>query len=38
MKGYYTVGNYMGWIPSKRRYMRFETKAAYEEYYMELEA
>lgn len=37
MKGYYTHGNYYGYIPSEDGYMRFETIDAYKEYYREVE-
>lgn len=35
MKGYYTQAGYMGYIPSIRKYMQFESEAAYYEYMRE---
>lgn len=37
MKGYYTGGNYMGWIPEKKCYQKFETEEEYRNYYEELQ-
>ena len=37
MKGYFTAYGYMGWIPSKRRYMLFPTPSEYKEYYRMIE-
>lgn len=38
MKGYYKGSVYMGWIPSERKYMPFESERAYIEYFKEMEA
>ena len=42
MKGYYTDGDYWGWIPGKNgfkgRWQRFESDAEYQEAYKEATA
>lgn len=37
MKGYYTEDYYMGYLPSKGKYARFDTWKEYIEYYRENE-
>lgn len=37
MKGYYTKDGYMGYIPSKKKFMLFATEEEYEEYFVENE-
>lgn len=35
MKGYYTHGDYYGYVPSTREYRKFPTPREYEEWYAE---
>ena len=35
MKGYYTSNAYMGYIPSIRKYLQFESETAYIDYMKE---
>lgn len=35
MKGYTIQGGYMGYVPSKETYQKFETEDAYVEWYRE---
>ena len=35
MKGYYTQSAYMGWIPSRKRYLPFVNDTEYREAYEE---
>ena len=37
IKGYWTGSSYMGWIPSKKRYMEFVSDAEYYLYFVENE-
>lgn len=35
MKGYPVAGGYMGYVPSKGKYIKFETEDVYVEWYRE---
>lgn len=37
MKGYYVSFGYMGYLPSKKRYMLFVSEEEYKEYYYDNE-
>lgn len=35
MKGYFTDGDYWGYLPDKEKYQRFETEDEYKDYFRE---
>ena len=37
VKGYSKDSYYYGWIPSKNKYIKFETEDAYKDYFFEFE-
>ena len=37
LKGYWLDGVYMGYIPSKKRYMKFVSPTEYYEYFVDFE-